>query len=666
MFKKILVANRGEIACRVFRSAKALGIPTVAIHSEADSTSLHARQADESICIGPPPASQSYIDIDKVLSAVRSTGADAVHPGYGFLSENAKFAQALQAENVAFIGPPFKAIKAMGDKIASKKIAVEAGVSTVPGYLGEIGSAAEAIEIAGDIGFPVMIKASAGGGGKGMRIARSKEDVAECFEAARREAANSFGDDRIFVEKFIVDPRHIEIQILADQHGNCIYLNERECSIQRRHQKVIEEAPSPFLDSGTRSSMGRQAVALAEAVGYHSAGTVEFIVDRERNFYFLEMNTRLQVEHPITELITGIDLVEQMIRIAAGEKLSIAQDEVSISGWAMESRICAEDPRRSFLPSTGRLERYRPPPEHASDTSAVRVDTGVFEGGEISVYYDSMIAKLCTWAAGRDEAIEEMRNALDGFLIEGVKSNIPFLSTVMDHPRFNSGEFTTAFIEEEFPSGFAGAQLDSNKLRLLAACAGAMHRFCEVRRTRSSGRMSNHGRRVGDAWVVRLSGLNFRILVKADRIGAIVEFDDGGECRVASDWRPGQHMAVLKVNERILRVKVAFIVGGFRFSYRGAELDVQVRTPRQSELGARMADQRPQSEVKDLLCPMPGTIVSLDVSVGDAVVEGQILCKIEAMKMENALTSERNGIIKTIHVEAGATVGVDDTILSFE
>ena len=666
MFKKILVANRGEIACRVFRSAKALGIPTVAIHSEADSASLHVRQADEAICIGPPPASQSYIDIDKVLSAVRSVGADAVHPGYGFLSENAKFAQALQAENVTFIGPPFKAIEAMGDKIASKKIAVEAGVSTVPGYLGEIGSAEEAVEIAKDIGFPVMVKASAGGGGKGMRIARSKKDVAGCFEAAQREAANSFGDDRIFVEKFIVDPRHIEIQILADQHGNCIYLNERECSIQRRHQKVIEEAPSPFLDSETRDSMGQQAVALAEAVGYHSAGTVEFIVDRERNFYFLEMNTRLQVEHPITELITGIDLVEQMIRIAAGEKLLIAQDDVSIRGWAMESRICAEDPRRSFLPSTGRLERYRPPPEHASDASAVRVDTGVFEGGEISVYYDSMIAKLCTWAAGREEAIAEMRNSLDGFLIDGVKSNIPFLSTVMDHPRFNSGEFTTAFIEEEFPNGFSGAQLDSDTLRLLAACAGAMHRFCEVRRTRTSGRMSNHGRRVGDVWIVRISGLNFRIVVKADRVGSILEFDDGGECRVASDWRPGQPIAVLKANDQILRVKVAFIVGGFRFSYRGAELDVQVRTPRQSELGARMADKRPRGEVTDLLCPMPGVIVSLDVSIGEAVVEGQVLCKIEAMKMENALASERNGIIKAIHVEAGTTVAVDDPILSFE
>ena len=666
MFNKILVANRGEIACRVIRSAKALGIPTAAIHSDADSASLHVRQADEAIGIGPPPASQSYIDIDKVLSAVRSIGADAVHPGYGFLSENAKFAQALQAENVTFIGPPLKAIEAVGDKIASKKIAVEAGVSTVPGYLGEIATAGEAVEIAGDIGFPVMIKASAGGGGKGMRIARSREDVAGCFEAAQREAANSFGDDRIFVEKFIVDPRHIEIQILADQHGNCIHLNERECSIQRRHQKVIEEAPSPFLDAETRVSMGRQAVALAEAVGYHSAGTVEFIVDRERNFYFLEMNTRLQVEHPITELITGIDLVEQMIRIAAGEKLSIAQDDVSIRGWAMESRICAEDPRRSFLPSTGRLERYRPPAEHASDASAVRVDTGVFEGGEISVYYDSMIAKLCTWAPGRDETIAEMRTALDGFLIEGVKSNIPFLSAVMDHPRFNSGEFTTSFIEEEFPSGFSGARLDSDILRLLAACAGAMHRFCEVRRTWTSGRMSNHGRRVGDVWVVNVGGLNFRILVKADRFGAIVQFDDGSECRVASDWRPGQPMAALKVDERTLRVKVAFIVGGFRFSYRGAELDVQVRTPRQSELGARMADKRPRGQMKDLLCPMPGMIVSLDVSVGDAVVEGQVLCKIEAMKMENALTSERNGVIKTIHVEAGAAVGVDDPILSFE
>ena len=666
MFSKILVANRGEIACRVIRTARSMGIPTAAVYSEADARSLHVRSADEAVCIGAPPASQSYIDIAKVLGAVRSTGADAVHPGYGFLSENAEFARALEAEGCAFIGPSSSAIEAMGDKIASKKLALEAGVSTVPGYIGEIGDAGKAAEIARDIGFPVMIKASAGGGGKGMRIAWDEAEIGSGYDAARREAASSFGDDRILVEKFVVDPRHIEFQILADGRGNCIHLNERECSIQRRHQKVVEEAPSPFLDEDTRRAMGEQAVALAKAVGYRSAGTVEFIVDANRDFYFLEMNTRLQVEHPVTELVTGIDLVEQMIRVAAGEALSFRQEDVRANGWAIESRICAEDPFRGFLPSTGRISKYSPPKESADEAAAVRNDTGVFEGGEISIHYDSMIAKLCSWGPDRNGALETMRSALDNFVIDGVKSNIPFLSAVMDHPKFVAGDFTTSFIDEEFPGGFTGADLDDRTIRLLAACAASMHRFCEVRRSRISGRMSNHSRRVGDDWTVTIAGGAHRVHVKADRYGAVVRFEDGEEIRVASGWRPGQPKAVLEVGDRTICVRLSQITGGFRFSYRGALLDALVRTPRQAELVGRMAPKPPRDDAKELRSPMPGLIVSIDVSAGDEVVEGQVLCKVEAMKMENALAAERNGVVKSVLLEQGSAVSVDEVILTFE
>ncbi|WP_461307095.1 acetyl-CoA carboxylase biotin carboxylase subunit, partial [Albidovulum sp.] len=491
MFKKILIANRGEIACRVIKSARRMGIATVAVHSDADRNALHVKMADEAVRIGPPPASQSYIVIDRIIEAVRATGAEAVHPGYGFLSENMRFAEALEKEGVVFIGPPSAAIEAMGDKITSKKLAMEAGVSTVPGYMGLIADADEAVRISREIGYPVMIKASAGGGGKGMRIAWNDAEAREGFQSSKNEAASSFGDDRIFIEKFVTQPRHIEIQVLADRHGNCVYLHERECSIQRRNQKVIEEAPSPFLDAATRKAMGEQAVALARAVDYVSAGTVEFIVDGEKNFYFLEMNTRLQVEHPVTELITGVDLVEQMIRVAAGEKLPFAQKDLKIDGWAIESRLYAEDPYRNFLPSIGRLTRYRPPAEVAAGPMAaagtwhgeaprgeraVRNDTGVYEGGEISMYYDPMIAKLCTWAPSREEAIEAMRVALDSFEVEGIGHNLPFCSAVMDHPRFVAGEMTTAFIAEEFPDGFAGVRLDPARLRKVAACAAAMER----------------------------------------------------------------------------------------------------------------------------------------------------------------------------------------------
>jgi len=497
MFKKILIANRGEIACRVIKSARNMGIETVAIYSDADRDALHVRMADEAVHIGPAPANQSYIVIENVMKAVRETGAEAVHPGYGFLSENSKFAAALEAEGVAFIGPPKGAIEAMGDKITSKKIAQEAGVSTVPGVMGLIEDAEEAVKISNEIGYPVMIKASAGGGGKGMRIAWTDDEAREGFQSSKNEAASSFGDDRIFIEKFVTQPRHIEIQVLCDTHGNGIYLGERECSIQRRNQKVIEEAPSPFLDEATRKAMGEQAVALAQAVDYASAGTVEFIVDGDKNFYFLEMNTRLQVEHPVTELITGVDLVEQMIRVAQGEVLQLAQDDIRLNGWAMESRLYAEDPYRGFLPSIGRLTRYRPPEEVTEARRAVRNDTGVFEGGEISMYYDPMIAKLCTWAPDRDTAIKEMRIALDSFEVEGIGHNIPFLAAVYDHPKFTSGEMTTAFIAEEYPDGFEGVTLSGADLGRVAAAAVAMYRVCEIRRARISGRMGNHERQVG-------------------------------------------------------------------------------------------------------------------------------------------------------------------------
>src|SRR6056297_2711398 len=480
MFKKILIANRGEIACRVIKTARKMGIATVAIHSDADAQALHVQMADEAVHIGPSPASESYIVIDKVMDAIRQTGAEAVHPGYGFLSENPKFAQALEAEGVAFIGPPKGAIEAMGDKITSKKIAQEADVSTVPGVMGLIEDAEEAVRISNEIGYPVMIKASAGGGGKGMRISWTDDEAREGFQSSKNEAASSFGDDRLFIEKFVTQPRHIEIQVLCDTHGNGIYLGERDCSIQRRNQKVIEEAPSPFLDEETRRAMGEQAVALAQAVDYASAGTVEFIVDGQKNFYFLEMNTRLQVEHPVTELITGVDLVEQMIRVAAGEPLAISQADVKLDGWAIESRLYAEDPYRNFLPSTGRLTRYRPPSEHVTDTAVVRNDTGVYEGGEISMFYDPMIAKLCTWAPTRVEAIKGMRQALDRFEVEGIGHNLPFLSAVMDHPRFVKGDITTAFIAEEYPEGFAGVALDAEQLRHVAAAAAAMFRVDEI------------------------------------------------------------------------------------------------------------------------------------------------------------------------------------------
>ena len=667
MFKKILIANRGEIACRVIKSARKMGIQTVAIYSDADRNALHVKMADEAVHIGPPPANQSYIVIDKVMEAVRQTGAEAVHPGYGFLSENMKFAEALEAQGVAFVGPPSPAIESMGDKITSKKIAQEAGVSTVPGYMGLIADAEEAVKISGEVGYPVMIKASAGGGGKGMRIAWNDEEAREGFQSSKNEAANSFGDDRIFIEKFVTQPRHIEIQILADQHGNCVYLHERECSIQRRNQKVIEEAPSPFLDEATRKAMGEQAVALAKAVGYTSAGTVEFIVDGDRNFYFLEMNTRLQVEHPVTELITGVDLVEQMIRVANGEALPFAQEDLKINGWAMESRLYAEDPYRGFLPSIGRLTRYRPPVEGTSPSGGiVRNDTGVFEGGEISMYYDPMIAKLCTWAPTRGEAIEEMRIALDTFEVEGIGHNLPFCSAVMDHPKFTAGEMTTAFIEEEFPDGFHGVELDEALLKRVAAAAAAMNRVAEIRRARVSGRMDNHERKVGDDWVVALQDSEFALKVRADRGGATIDFADGASMRVESDWTPGQSLAHLLIDSQPLVLKVERATGGYRLRVRGADLKARILSPRQAELARLMPEKLPPDTSKLLLCPMPGLIVKLMVTEGESVFEGQALCTVEAMKMENILRAEKKGVVSKINATVGGSMAVDDVIMEFE
>ncbi|WP_204113841.1 acetyl-CoA carboxylase biotin carboxylase subunit [Shimia biformata] len=681
MFEKILIANRGEIACRVIKTARKMGIKTVAIYSDADKHALHVQMADEAVHIGPPPANQSYIVIDKVMDAIRQTGAQAVHPGYGFLSENSKFAEALEAEGVAFVGPPKGAIEAMGDKITSKKIAQDANVSTVPGYMGLIEDADEAVKISNEIGYPVMIKASAGGGGKGMRIAWNDTEAREGFQSSKNEAANSFGDDRIFIEKFVTQPRHIEIQVLCDAHGNGIYLNERECSIQRRNQKVVEEAPSPFLDEATRKAMGEQSVALAKAVGYTSAGTVEFIVDGDKNFYFLEMNTRLQVEHPVTELITGVDLVEQMIRVANGEPLSITQDDVGINGWAIENRVYAEDPYRNFLPSIGRLTRYRPPVEVAAGPLAdngkwqdkakkgkdfaVRNDTGVYEGGEISMYYDPMIAKLCTWAPTRGEAIEAMRNALDGFELEGIGHNLPFVSAVMDHPKFISGDMTTAFIAEEYPDGFEGVELPEDTLRRIAAAAAAMHRVAEIRRTRVSGRMDNHERRVGKKWVVSLQGQEFAVKVKADKEGSTIKFADGSKLRVSSDWTPGDQLAVVDVDGPLV-LKVGKISGGFRIRSRGADLKVHVRTPRQAELAKLMPEKLPPDTSKMLLCPMPGLIVKVDVAVGDEVQEGQALCTVEAMKMENILRAEKTTKVTKINAGPGDSLAVDDVIMEFE
>ncbi len=668
MFKKILIANRGEIACRVIKTARRMGIATVAVYSDADAKALHVSMADEAVNIGPAAATQSYLVIENILKAVRETGAEAVHPGYGFLSENAAFAKALADAGIAFIGPNIKAIEVMGDKIASKKFANEANVNTVPGYLGVIADADEAVRIADDIGYPVMIKASAGGGGKGMRIANSRDEVAEGFESSMSEARSSFGDDRVFVEKFITEPRHIEIQVLGDKHGNAIYLGERECSIQRRNQKVIEEAPSPFLDEETRRAMGEQSVALAKAVDYESAGTVEFIVDAERNFFFLEMNTRLQVEHPVTELITGVDLVEQMIRVAAGETLELEQDDITLTGWAVESRIYAEDPYRNFLPSTGRLVRYRPPEEgRDEDGLTVRNDTGVFEGGEISVYYDPMIAKLCTHGPDRDAAIAHMSDALDAFHIEGIQHNIPFLAALMAHPRWKDGRLTTAFIAEEYPDGFTGAELKEKfKRRLVAVVAGLDHKENE-RKRHITGQLG--GRRVEFAKrrVVQIGRENHVVDIVDDGPFIRVAHGDGDiESVVETTWVPGQPVWRGKVNGRAFAIQVSRVLNGYRLTHRGIEEDFFVFTEQEAELAALMPVKLPPDTSKMLLCPMPGLVVSIAVEPGQSVKAGEVLCVVEAMKMENILRAERDVSVGEILCGPGDILAVDEVIMEFD
>ncbi len=664
MFKKILIANRGEIACRVMKTAKRMGIATVAVYSEADADAVHVRMADEKVAIGPAASAESYLVIDKILAAVKQTGADAVHPGYGFLSERAAFAQALAEAGVAFIGPPVGAIEAMGDKITSKKLAAEAGVSTVPGYMGLIEDAERAVEIAGEIGYPVMIKASAGGGGKGMRIAWNDQEAREGFLSSKSEAASSFGDDRIFIEKFIEEPRHIEIQVLGDSHGNLIYLGERECSIQRRNQKVVEEAPSPFLDPETRKAMGEEAVALARAVDYCSAGTVEFIVDKDRNFYFLEMNTRLQVEHPVTELITGIDLVEQMIRVAAGEPLTLTQEQVKLTGWAIENRLYAEDPYRGFLPSTGRLTRYRPPAEgRRTDGSLVRNDTGVDEGGEISMFYDPMIAKLCTWGEDRAAAIEAMRAALDHFEVEGIGHNLPFLAAVMDHPRFVEGRLSTAFIAEEFPEGFQGAALGEAAAGRLAQIAIGLTLADASHHQAITGRMRRFRPVQHRAWSVQIGQTWIEAELESAETGRL-HFADGTD--LALTWQPGRSLAEADFGGLVMTVKVEPAVEGFRLRWRGLDLRVVARSARQAELARLMPVKLPPDTSNLLLCPMPGALVRLAVAAGDRVEQGQALAVVEAMKMENTLRAERAGVVKEIKAEVGASLAVDEVIMEFE
>jgi propionyl-CoA carboxylase alpha chain len=673
MFRKILIANRGEIACRVIATARRMGIATVAVYSDADLHALHVASADEAVHIGPSPAAQSYLMGERIIAACKETGAEAVHPGYGFLAENAGFAKALAKAGIAFIGPNARAIEVMGDKIASKKFAKAAQVSTVPGDLGVITDADEAIRIAEAVGFPVMIKASAGGGGKGMRIARSKAEVKDGFTASMSEARSSFGDDRVFIEKFIENPRHIEIQVLADAHGNTIHLGERECSIQRRNQKVLEEAPSPFLDEETRRAMGGQAVALAKAVDYQSAGTVEFIVDKDRNFYFLEMNTRLQVEHPVTELVTGIDLVEQMIRVAAGETLSMTQEDVRLDGWAIESRIYAEDPFRGFLPSTGRLVRYRPPPEGRDKTGhTVRNDTGVYEGGEISIHYDPMIAKLCTHGPDRGSAIEHMARALDGFYIEGIQHNIPFLAAVMQHPRWVAGDISTAFIDEEFPDGFLAIVPDGNTRTVLVTVAAIMDHMDNARRRRITDQMGGKPVAFAVQRMVDLDGAHHQVEISEDGGGLMRVLHKGAGARpaadlaVQTDWRPGGPVWRGQINGHDVCVQVKRVLNGHRVAHRGAECEAYVYTLREAELAALM----PESEIADtsklLLCPMPGLVVSIAVEEGQQVKAGEALCVVEAMKMENILRAERDCTVTRINCAPGASLAVDDVIMEFD
>jgi len=671
MFRKILIANRGEIACRIIKTARRLSIQTVAVYSDADRDGLHVRQADEAVNIGPAPAAQSYLAIDKIVEACRKSGAEAVHPGYGFLSEREAFAVALGQAGIVFIGPNPKAIAAMGDKIESKKAAARAKVSTVPGHLGEIADAKQALRIAAEIGYPVMIKASAGGGGKGMRVAYSPKDTEEGFALARSEAKSSFGDDRVFLEKFIENPRHVEIQVLGDKHGNVIHLGERECSIQRRNQKVVEEAPSPLLDVKTRKAMGEQAVALAKAVGYDSAGTVEFVAGQDRSFYFLEMNTRLQVEHPVTELVTGIDLVEQMIRIAAGEKLPLRQADVKMTGWAVESRIYAEDPYRNFLPSIGRLTRYRPPPEGKTASGTIRNDTGVYEGAEISMFYDPMIAKLVSHAPSREEAIALQAEALDAFVIDGVEHNIPFLATLMQHPRWRNGQLSTGFIAEEFKGGFGPRALAGEELEVLSAVAVAIDHQGNARRREITDQMGGPSVRFARRRIVRIG---------SERVAAEVEVGLAGMTRVSlleangaarktlelqSEWWPGEPVWQGTVAGHPVSIQVRGILNGYDLAYRGVRAKAYVYTEREAALAELMPLKLAPDTSKLLICPMPGLVKAIHVAPGQEVKPGDALCIVEAMKMENVLRAEREGVVKSVQAKPGDSLAVDAVIMEF-
>ena len=658
MFSKILIANRGEIAVRIIKTCRRMGIATVVVYSEADADSMAVEMADEAVFIGPAPASESYLVADKIVAACRETGAEAVHPGFGFLSENAGFARRLAEEGIVFIGPNPEAIAAMGDKIESKKAAGRAGVSTVPGHVGEISDTAHAVQIAEEIGYPVMIKASAGGGGKGIRVAWTRKDVEEGFPAVQAEARSSFGDDRIFIEKFIESPRHIEIQVLGDKHGHVVHLFERECSIQRRNQKVIEEAPSPLLDEATRKAMGDQAIALAKAVGYDSAGTVEFVAGQDRSFFFLEMNTRLQVEHPVTELITGVDLVEQMIRSAAGEPLAFSQDDLSINGWAIESRIYAEDPYRGFLPSIGRLVRYHPPEERDGAHLKVRNDAGVREGDEISMFYDPMISKLSTWAPTRIAAIDAMGEALENFHIDGLGQNIPFLAAVMDQDRFRSGQLSTNYIKDEFPDGFQGTPATDRQQDILIAAACAMHRVVSERAWPGRAR---------EDWVVNAQGVDHPVKLRGEGGATVVELTEAGRILTLTemDWRPGAAVFSAMLEGRRFTVQVRAAADGFVIRHRAVECRVRVLTPVSAVLYKRLPPKKVADTAKLVLSPMPGLVVTLDVTVGQEVKTGETVAIIEAMKMQNIIRAERDGVVKAVGAKQGDSVAADEVLVEF-
>ncbi|MEM9938128.1 MAG: acetyl/propionyl/methylcrotonyl-CoA carboxylase subunit alpha [Pseudomonadota bacterium] len=665
MFDKILIANRGEIAVRVIKTCRKLGVKTVVVYSDADAGSMAVEMADEAVHIGPSPAAESYLVMDKIVDAVKQTGAQAVHPGFGFLSENAEFAKRLEKEKITFIGPNPHAIEAMGDKISSKKLAAEAGVSTVPGHMGLIDDTEQAIKISNEIGYPVMIKASAGGGGKGIRIAYNDKDVEEGYPAVKAEATASFGDDRIFIEKFILEPRHVEIQIMGDKHGNCVYLFERECSIQRRNQKVLEEAPSPLLDEATRKKMGEQAVALAKAVDYDSAGTVEFVASgKDKSFYFLEMNTRLQVEHPVTEMITGVDLVEQMLRSAYGEKLALKQKDLKINGWAIESRVYAEDPYRNFLPSIGRLKRFLPPPEGPLNAGTVRMDSGVREGDEISMFYDPMIAKLVTHGATRDDALDVQASALDRFHIEGIRDNIPFCAAVMDEKRFRSGNITTAYIKDEFPDGFQGTEPTAQQTEFLIAASAFAHGVLTRRASQIDGRLSPEAT-LREDWIVVLGDRYLPIKLGLGEGQASVEFE-GKAHAVVSGWVPGSPLFEGVIDGEPFAVKLSEEAGGFQVTHRGVSLRAIVCSPVMAELHQRLPKKEKPDLSKLVISPMPGLVVSIDVEVGQTIQEGEAVCIVEAMKMQNIIRAEADGTVKAINVGVGDSVAADEVMVEFE